>query len=695
MKINNLIATFVCGLCFVSCTQKPIDYTRAESFFHQITNQKTPPFSFKYDNEPSSSILETSAYSIEESIDKQGWKERKSTFHSKEGIDYTVIGRIAPDMPVVEWTCYIENVGNDTTQILSDIWAADLFLELPSKENQDYNFRYSLGSHDGFDDFALCDSVVSAQGGEMYFNGGSGWATSKFLPFFNVNRNPDEGAIVSVGWAGQWMASFKTEGEKLHITSGLEKTHLRLYPGEKIRTPLMMVTFWNGNIVDGHNKLRQYIVKYSSPKPSGKDLRVPISFPSWGGSTTAHHLEYIDLVKKMDVGYDNYWIDAGWFGGPHPTMEYQDVADEDWYGVVGNWEINTVQHPEGLLPVSKAAHEAGMNFLLWFEPERAVKGTPVAEQHPEWMLSLPDNAARPKVGKYPVVENYLVNIGHPEAYQWALGFLSKYIESLDINILRNDNCAAPLRYWKNNDAPDRQGMTEIKYIENLYRLFDELQERFPDLLIDNCAGGGHRLELEMLRRSVALHRSDYTCNAWANPIGCQLQAFSIMNWIPYSNTGTSVKPYDAYSFRSNMNAGLNFNFLPRDERGAYLDVPEDYPWEWFREMMRQHAEVKDCYNGDYFPLTPYSLDLDVWCCYQLYKKETDKGFVMAFRRDEATESNYTVFLGDIDKSSVYRFENFDTKEVVDISGKELLEKGYTIHLDQPRSSALIKMERLD
>ncbi|MBO5250711.1 MAG: alpha-galactosidase [Bacteroidaceae bacterium] len=692
--MKKFIFALVCLSFLASCTERDIDFSRAEQFYLQITSQKTPPLSFKYNDESSASILQTAQYSIEESVDNQGWNVRTSRFQTQEGIDYTIVGKIAPDMPVVEWTCYIENVGQDTTEVISDILAADISLELKSDKNQDYHFRYSLGSHDGFDDFALCDSLVSSEKGQIYFDGGSGWATSKYLPFFNVYRNPDEGVIVGVGWAGQWMASFTTKGERLHLASGLEKTHLKLYPGEKIRTPLMMLTFWNGDIVEGHNKLRQYIVKYSSPKPSGKDLVVPISFPTWGGTTTAHHLEYIDLVKKLDVGYDTYWIDAGWFGGPHPTLEYQDFDDEDWYGVVGNWEVNTVQHPNGLQPISEAVHEAGMNFLLWFEPERAVKGTPVAEEHPEWMLPLPDNVKRPKVGKYPMVDAYLVNIGHPGAFQWFLGFLSDYIRNLDIDILRNDNCTAPLRYWRNNDTPDRQGITEIKYIENLYKLFDELQERFPHLLIDNCAGGGHRLELEMLRRSVALHRSDYTCNAWANPIGCQLHAFSIMNWIPYSNTGTSVKPYDAYSFRSNMNAGLNFNFLPRDEKGAYLKAPEDYPWEWFREMMRQHDAVKDCYNGDYFPLTPYSLELDVWCCYQLYKKETDKGFIMAFRRDQAKENTCTVSLGDIDASAVYRFENFDTKEIVEISGETLIASGYTIQLDQPRSSALIKMEKL-
>ena len=316
-------------LGFISCTEKPVDYTRAESFFNRISSQQNAPLSFKYGEKESTEILKSCEFSMNESVDTQGWKVKTSKFTSEDNLIYTIVSKIAPDMPVVEWTCYIENAGKDTTQIFSDIFGANLSLELNATEGQDYNFRYSIGSHDGFDDFALCDSIVPSEGGKMYFSGGSGWATSKFLPFVNTHRKPDEGVIVGVGWAGQWMASFTTEGNQLAIESGLEKTHLRLYPGEKIRTPLTMVTFWNNSIVEGHNKLRQYIVKYSSPKPSGKDLVVPISFPSWGGTTTAHHLEYIDLVKKLDLGYDNYWIDAGWFGGPHPTLEHQDVDDED------------------------------------------------------------------------------------------------------------------------------------------------------------------------------------------------------------------------------------------------------------------------------------------------------------------------------------------------------------------------------
>lgn len=677
-------------------TPQTEEYKRAETFLATITSKQTPALGFELGEETAADVFARSRHSVQRSTDEQGWSVRRATYFDKtSGVEYTIEGRIAPEYPVVEWTCYIENKGQDTTAVFRNILAADLPVEFAGGAEKDYTFRYSLGSHDGFDDFALKDSLVTANGGNIYFNARAGWASYNCLPFFNIHRGVGEGIITSVGWAGQWKADFKTEGNTLHIDAGLEKTALRLYPGEKIRTPLMMMLFWQGDIVDAHNVLRRYIVKYSSPMPSGKELEVPISFPSWGGTTTERHLQNIAKIKELDVCYDNYWIDAGWFGGPHPTLGHQDVADEDWYGVVGNWNVNTVVHSDGLRPVSDAAHEAGLKFLLWFELERAVAGTPVAEQHPEWMMHLPDNAPRPKVGKYPRVESYMVDLSNEDAYEWLLEFVSKHITETGIDIVRNDNNTGGLKYWTANDKEDRQGMTEIQYITNFYRLLDDLLARFPHLMIDNCAGGGHRIELEMLRRSVALHRTDYTCHAWADPIGCQLHAFGIMNWIPYSNTGTAIKPYDVYSFRSNMNAGLNFNFLPRGERGEYLEPPTDYPWDWFREMMHQHSEVKEYFNGDYYPLTPFALEKDVWCAYQLYKPELGEGFIMAFRRDECPTEQLTVKLGGIEPAATYQFDNFDTKEIVSVKGEDLLASGYTIRLDKPRSSALIKITKCD
>ena len=91
--------------------------------------------------------------------------------------------------------------------------------------------------------------------------------------------------------------------------------------------------------------------------------------------------------------------------------------------------------------------------------------------------------------------------------------LSEMIGTLGISCYRQDFNMAPLAYFRAADAEDRQGITEIKHIMGLYRLWDALREKFPGLLIDNCASGGRRLDVETLRRSIPLWRSDVTCPA--------------------------------------------------------------------------------------------------------------------------------------------------------------------------------------
>jgi len=58
---------------------------------------------------------------------------------------------------------------------------------------------------------------------------------------------------------------------------------------------------------------------------------------------------------------------------------------------------------------------------------------------------------------------------------------------------------------------DRQGITEIRYVEGLYATWDELRARFPQMYLDDCASGGRRIDLEMVMRSVVQTRSDSAC----------------------------------------------------------------------------------------------------------------------------------------------------------------------------------------
>jgi alpha-galactosidase len=99
-----------------------------------------------------------------------------------------------------------------------------------------------------------------------------------------------------------------------------------------------------------------------------------------------------------------------------------------------------------------------------------------------------------------------------------------------IDVYRQDLNIDPLPFWKGHDAPDRVGITEIRHVTGYLAFWDELQRRHPDLLIDSCASGGRRNDLESLRRAVPLWRSDYVYE----PIGTQGMTYGLSAWLPYT-----------------------------------------------------------------------------------------------------------------------------------------------------------------
>ena len=114
-------------------------------------------------------------------------------------------------------------------------------------------------------------------------------------------------------------------------------------------------------------------------------------------------------------------------------------------------------------------------------------------------------------------------------------YIGDMIEQNGIDYYRQDFNMEPDKYWARYDEPDRIGMKEIRHIEGLYAFWDYLLERFPGLLIDNCASGGRRLDLETIKRSAPLWRSDYY--HYDDPDGYQCHNFGLSFFLPFHGTG--------------------------------------------------------------------------------------------------------------------------------------------------------------
>jgi alpha-galactosidase len=318
--------------------------------------------------------------------------------------------------------------------------------------------------------------------------------------------------------------------------------------------------------------------------------------------------------------------------------------------------------PDGLRPVSDELKELDFKFLVWFEPERVFHGTWLDREHPDWILRLPDNP------------NGLLDLGNPEALHWLIEHISGMIGDSGIALYRQDFNMDPLSFWRANDEPDRQGISEIRHIEGLYYFWDELLRRHPGLIIDNCASGGCRIDLETASRSIPLWRTDYQ---YFEPNGYQCHTYGLNFYLPTSSTGNSYP--DKYLFRSSINTGVVL--------GWNLYLP-DFPVEQARNLIAEFKRIRPLFYGDFYPLTSHNTGDDVWMAYQFHREDMKQGMAMVFRRVESKDSSIVLRFSGLHPDAQYKvtMEDTDTNQI--LKG-EALSKGMEVTIEDAPGSLLI------
>ena len=599
-----------------------------------------PPFSFIYDGKPSSELL--SLWKIErqsKEIDNNRIEHKIIYTDPETGLTVRCEAVEYQDFPIAEWTIYFKNEGTKDTPILADIQAIDTILQ--NDTDNEFVLNHYAGSPCTAYDYQPHRTNLAPKMEKVIATSGGRSSNSDF-PYFNVEL-PGEGFIMVVGWPGQWSAKFTRDDlNNLRVRAGQELTHFSLVPGEEVRTPLIVVQFWKGDRIRSQNIWREWMLKHNLPNPPSHQMAACSShqYGEMINANEANQIMFVDRYLEEGVKLDYWWMDAGWY-----------VNETGWPNT-GTWEIDTKRFPNGLRAITDHAHSKGVKIIVWFEPERVTQGTWLYENHPEWLL-----------------ENTLLNLGNPEALQWLTDHVCKLIKEQGIDLYRNDFNIDPLEYWRNNDAKDRQGITEIHYVEGFLAYWDKLRRRNPGMLIDTCASGGRRNDLETLRRSVPLLRSDYIFE----PVGQQCHTYGIAQWIPFYGTG--IIQTDPYTYRSNMCPHVTACW---DMRNKDLD------YESIRRLFGQWREIGKYYIGDFYPLTPYSLENDVWMAWQFDRSDLGEGMVQVFRRADSFYESARFKLNGLDPDAKYTIINFDLPDKIIMTGKELMEKGLPITItDQP------------
>ena len=628
-----------------------------------------PPFSFEYDGKSSSDFLESWPVSrSSRALDDQ--RTSHTVIYSEPSGPLQIRCEIVVyhDYPSVEWTLHFKNTGETDTPILQNIQSLDLRWQ--RERDSEFLLHHNVGSPADGTDYSAQVSVLSGAMSKR-FGAAGGRSTNAHLSYFNLERSPEDGLIAVVGWPGQWAATFTRDVDLgIRVAAGQEWTHFILLPHEEIRTPLSVLQFWHGgDWIRAQNVWRRWMIAHNVPRPGGK-LPQPMLLAYSGGAyeemyraTEETQLMWFNRYLEEKIPLDYWWMDAGWYR-----------CDPVGWPKVGTWEVDTQRFPRGLRPITDYVHAHGMKTLLWFEPERVAEGTWLADNKAEWILGGSRGG--------------ILDFGNPEALQWITDSVDTVLTHEGIDLYRQDFNTDPLGAWRAADAQDRQGITEIRHVTNLLAYWDELQRRHPNMLMDECASGGRRNDLEMMRRAVPMWRSDRTME----PNGQQSMTHGISMWIPFFGTGTVAwgdaayfitgnSPIEPYGFWSSACPSLNLLF---DVRERHLD------YDKIRELTAQWREVMPYYYGDYYPLSTSSLDPGDWMAWQFDRPEPGDGIVQVFRRSQSIYEAARLPLRGLSAEANYEITRIGKVGQAQFSGKELLEKGLPVSLDERPSAAIFR-----
>ncbi len=593
------------------------------------------------------------------------------------------------NLPAFQWVVHVRNDGKTDSAKVHDFWGIDTYWNAPDGampvlhrsigspgHEDDFQFRSEIMHNSMWDKRRriAMDTPSNAQWAQAaaYLLPTDKRSSAIWLPFFNYQTGGD-GLIAGLGWSGAWRAYFDHQGGgKSTILAGVENFDSILHPGETVRSTLNLALYWQGHVLHGQNMFRRLIREHFSPRIEGKLVESPISGVVWGGIPSKEHLQIIDQIKKYQLPLDVYWFDAGWYGTG--TVPSYTVFEGDWGIMAGDWRPNPNWHNGTLKPVSDAAHAAGMKFLVWVEPCRAIHGRPITLEHPEYFLT--GNAD----GKIRNGQTLLLDLGKPEALKWAIDVVSGLIKDYNVDWYEEDFNIEPNPYLETAAEPNRWGMNEMRFIEGHFAFWDALRKQFPHLAILNCASGGRRIDLESISRGQPLWRSDYNCFPEATAESTQDHSFGILHWLPFQGSmirGWSI--FDKYESRCALSPGMENALVAKTE-------PE---WLQIKANIVQAQRCKKYFLGDYYPLTDQQRSPAAWSAYHLYLPEQQEGMIVALRRAQSDIRAMTFDLLTIDPAKRWKFEDYDSGKTWTVSGQQIRDEGFDILIPNRRDSRLI------
>ncbi len=491
-------------------------------------------------------------------------------------------------------------------------------------------------------------------------HGPDGRSSNEYLPIFmvGVGEVPQRlGFFAGLEWSATWKTSFfwpASESGIFQTNLGPGLSSLSITPGENVELPSVHFGLFEGDFEIGTNAVRRYIYDQISPDLKGRRPLPPTSYDHWfkiGNNYDENFLrEQVDRAAQLGLEY--FVLDAGWYGGSLSNKGFSDG--------LGNWRrVEPTKFPEGLEPLAEYVKGKGLKFGLWFEMERAQRGSDLQTAHPEWFF---DRGA----------QWVHLNLALSEVQEYMIETVGGWIERLDLRWIRWDYNIGPLEFWQQADP---SGRIQLLYMKGLYRVLDALMERNPQLLIECCSSGGRRIDFGTLKRAHTIWFSDHTDIAAV----CRFMQTGANRFLP-GHLLNSCIPTPRGARRDAILANEALSRMC----GAF-SIDGDLTG-WSEGVVRRMKELVDTYKSvrpllvkDFYRLTKQPNNDSDWDVVQFHDSKRQEGLVFAFRLAGLVEKRQ-LRLKALERTSYYAVRSLLNDPEQTLSGEQLMSSGWEFAL---------------
>lgn len=407
------------------------------------------------------------------------------------GCDLTLFYTVFADCDVITRFFMLENNGKDRVKIEK---AMSLCLDL---QGHDFDLISFYGEHN-FERKYQRTPLFYGNQRVMSRRGASSHQFNPFIMLADKKTDEEEGNVYAFNFmfSGCFLDEIEVDqsgNTRVAVGLGSENFAYNLNKNEIFTSPEAVMTFSNKGFSDISEKMHRFIRKNILPKDIFEQR--PVVLNTWEACYfNIDQQKLIDFARVgKQCGMDMLVMDDGWFG----------KRNDDNAGL-GDWYVNSDKFPNGLKDFAERIKEQGMKFGIWIEPEMINPDSDLYRAHPDWCLTVTNR--KPSLSRSQLVLDFC----NPQVLEYLKNSFEETFKDVSIDYIKWDFNRHISEAGSPYLPPEQQDEVFYRYYVGVYNLYYWFREKFPNVMIENCSGGGGRYDLAMMAVSTQIWTSDNT-----------------------------------------------------------------------------------------------------------------------------------------------------------------------------------------